>query len=264
MNKLLLLLLCGLLAACQPEHALNNSNVDDTIEEIAGGSKVTRFDPLAKHLVHLYVPATRGVCTGTIIAENLILTAAHCIADTSYSVEIGFGLDWDDRNIETRIGKRIIRHSGFAGPKNNFDRDDVALISFSGSMPKGYKPAPLAPDLSAAKENGEFVAFGYGSTTGIDGYGDENGRLRKVSMKIFSVFSSKKVFASKHLSGKGICFGDSGGAAFVKIKGVYHLLGVIGGVYWSQRPKDQCSAYSYYLAVPYYLPWIKEKSLQLR
>ncbi|WP_413576026.1 S1 family peptidase [Bdellovibrio sp. HCB290] len=264
MKKLLLLLSFSLLAACQPEHSLTKSNIDDTNEEIAGGTKVTRFEALGKHMAHIYVPATKTVCTGTIIAENLILTAAHCIANPSHPVEIGFGLDWNDRDMEVRAGRAVIKHSGFAGAKSNFDRDDVALISFSGSLPKEFKPAPLVKDTTYTKENGTFTAFGYGSTSGINGTGNQTGRLRKVPMTIFSVFSNKKIFASKHLSGKGVCFGDSGGAAFVKIKGVYHLMGVIGGVYWSQRPHDQCTAYSYYLSVPYYLPWIREKSLQLR
>ncbi|WP_413585468.1 S1 family peptidase [Bdellovibrio sp. HCB274] len=264
MKKLVLLLSLTLLTACQPEHSLTKSVVDDTVEEIAGGTKVTRFDSLGKHMAHIFVPATKTVCTGTIIAPNLILTAAHCISNPGYPLEIGFGLDWHDGNMEIRAGRAVIKHSGFAGAQSNFDRDDIALISFSGSLPDGFKPAPLVKDTTYTKENGTFTAFGYGSTTGMDGIGNSTGRLRKVPMTIFSVFSNKKVFASKHLSGKGVCFGDSGGAAFVKIKGVYHLMGVIGGVYWSQRPKDQCSAYSYYLSIPYYLPWIREKSLQLR
>ena len=263
MNKYLSILTFVLLAACQPTNHASDSNVDDVTEEIVGGSTVTPMDSISKHLAFIYSDSDYSYCTGTIIGPNVILTAAHCIKDPSKTLSIGFGLDYIDGQMQVRYSTVSVSHSQFKFD-STYERNDIALIYFTGGLPQGFSPAPLANASVFAKPTAAFVAVGYGRLKGVrnipasdNGYG----RLRKVNLQVQSVSSNKKTFQVSQQDGRGICYGDSGGPAFIKHKGSYYLIGVTSAVLW-YKPKnsiyDLCKEHSIFMDVKFYSPWIKK------
>jgi secreted trypsin-like serine protease len=263
-----LLLTLSLLSACQPEHHGGDSGVDEVTEEIVGGSTVTNMDTIAKHLVFIYRENDYSYCTGTIVAADRILTAAHCIKNPSETMTLGFGLDYTKGTMQVRYSTGAVLHKLFRKDPTT-ERNDIALISFSGGLPEGFEPAPLASEKIFAKIKSEIVAVGYGRIKGSNdvqpadsGYG----RLRKVSLKIQSKSANGKTFEVSQQDGRGICYGDSGGPAFIKSNGRYYLVGVTSAVLW-YKPKnsiyDLCKEHSIFMDVKFYKPWINSSSGQL-
>jgi secreted trypsin-like serine protease len=237
--------------------------VDDATEEIVGGSTVSSMDSISKHLAFIYSDRDYSYCTGTIIGPNVVLTAAHCIKDPSETLSIGFGLDYVEGKMQVRYSAGSVSHTQFKFD-STYERNDVALIYFNGGLPEGFEPAPLANANVNAKPNADIVTVGYGRVKGVrnipvneSGYG----RLRKVNVKIQSLSSNKKTFQVSQQDGRGICYGDSGGPAFIKSKGKYYLVGVTSAVLW-YKPKnsiyDLCKEHSIFMDVKFYNPWIKK------
>ncbi|UYL08679.1 trypsin-like serine protease [Bdellovibrio sp. SKB1291214] len=265
MNKYIYALALVLLSACQPVNHASDSDVDDVTEEIVGGTKVTRMDSISKHLAFIYSDRDYSYCTGTIISDNMILTAAHCIKNSSETLSIGFGLDYIEGNMQVRYSSGSVAHSGFKFD-STYERNDIAILFFSGGLPEGFEPVPLANASVFAKADANIVTVGYGRVKGIRNLSaNENGygRLRKVNLKIQSVSSNKKTFEVSQKDGRGICYGDSGGPAFIKSKGLYYLAGVTSAVLW-YKPKesiyDLCKEHSIFMDVKFYSPWIKKHS----
>lgn len=263
-----LLLSLLLLNACQPENHAADSDVDEVTEEIVGGSAVSRVDSISKHLVFIYSNRDSSYCTGTIISENLILTAAHCIKNTSETLVLGFGLDRSKGTMQVRTSNGAVTHGGYKSDLSA-ERNDVGLISFSGGLPEGFEPAPLANAKIFAKVKSEIVAVGYGRVKGVRNVSPSDsgsGRLRKVTLKIQTKSANGKAFEVSQQDGRGICYGDSGGPAFIKSNGQYYLVGVTSAVLW-YKPKDSvydlCKEHSMFMDVKFYKPWINAQSGQL-
>ncbi len=264
----LLLLTFSLLSACQPEHHGSDSGVDDSTEEIVGGTTVSRQDAISKHLVFIYNEKDTTYCTGTLISSNLVVTAAHCIKNISATMTLGFGLDFTEGTMQVRYSTGSVVHNSFRKDPI-YERNDIALITFSGGLPEGFEPAPLANAKVFANVKSEIIAVGYGKIKGTRNLSHDDsgaGRLRKVTLKIQSKSNNGKTFEVSQQDGRGICYGDSGGPAFIKIKNKFYLVGVTSAVLWYKPEKsiyDLCKEHSIFMDVKYYKTWINAQSGQL-
>ena len=81
-------------------------------------------------------------CTGTLVAQNIILTAAHCVdADPSALWVVTSVYEFSVSERHTVI--KIIRHenySSFSRPADDEANNDLALVQFSGDLPAFYHP----------------------------------------------------------------------------------------------------------------------------
>ena len=142
---------------------------------IVGGTLVKDSASLASGIVGIYDDTDGGfICTGSLIAEDIVLTAAHCVVSSNPAkMKIVFSTDLfmilgakePDAVQYIRQVTKIKFHEKYNEPEqeeNPFDWSDIALIKFKGSLPEGYKPATLLTDKSLLVPGLEVVMAGYG------------------------------------------------------------------------------------------------------
>lgn len=164
------------------------------------------------------------LCTGTAIARDVVLTAAHCVAaKRAYRVRTY-------QTPRTIAVRSVSLHPGFSAA--NYARSrataDVAVVKLSTVLPDSIEPAPLAPARRVSA----------GETLTIAGFGVTEARTprglgipRQTNLEVTGQPGSLQIrlvdpLTRDRVSGRGGCTGDSGGPAFSNGE----IIGVIG---WS-------------------------------
>ena len=201
---------------------------------IIGGSEVDQSDPVAASTVALY--DGKALCSGSLIAENLVVTAAHCIPSDAKTLKVFFKLDISGAGKSARVVDAVVDPHYKGEEATGPDENDIALLRFSGKLPAAYSPATLLP-ASESLSNGETVTLaGYGITEAQTTQGA--GVLRKVNVTIAQANYGKTEVVLDQTDGKGACHGDSGGPAFVKMGKNLFLFGVTNRGYPTNAPDD--------------------------
>ncbi len=164
------------------------------------------------------------ICSGTLIADDVFLTASHCTEGLE-QVWVTFAADADDAIVADEL------HSGLAvthpeyGSGGYNDPHDIAVVILDEPI-TDIVPAQLAPlgTIDAYTAQGyrseSFVAAGYGGVRqAITGGFDEiyYDGLRRMAYQSGS--SRNSVWAKFNMNpatgNAGTCFGDSGGPHFI-------------------------------------------------
>ncbi|SCL54377.1 trypsin-like serine protease [Micromonospora peucetia] len=213
-------------------------------------------------------------CTGTIIAGNKVLTAAHCVTDGPGTTRVIAGNDQildSNGNILNNSGYVAEVASTWSHPNWNLEqqyadenapiRNDVSVITLKKNLPAEYTPIAMGTQ-------GDQAPYTAGTTGVIAGYGktssDEqnpDSRLRKATVPMRSnadcnatglYFPNEMICAGTGGTdaelGSDTCNGDSGGPLVVGGKQV-------GITSWGFRP---CGKYAgYYVRLNNYVTTVK-------
>jgi secreted trypsin-like serine protease len=189
---------------------------------IVGGTAVPNGNYPFMAYVKLYRNGKRsGFCAGSLIDRNSVLTAAHCLLNTTGAVVVVGRSDLRKKNRGQEIGaSRPFIHPRFIG--NGYDAGVLKLRR----PVKGIKPIKLA---TAKQNNLEkpghiLTAAGWGVMKQRPDILPK--RMHDVSVPVVSDSRAKRAYQSqgpKYLpslnvaagkKGKSPCFGDSGGPLF--------------------------------------------------
>lgn len=201
-------------------------------------------------------------CTGTLIAEDLFLTAGHCTETPAAHVEI-----WFDADVQSGIPTNGYPSTGdvggipFTHPQYDpgaFFLFDLGMVVLDEGYPMGeYGELPDLDQLDALKtrrgrQDVTFTAVGYGLQR-INPVFVEAERVRMVAHPKLNQINTPgftgdfSLLLSNNASTGGTCFGDSGGPNFlgdsnviagVTSFGLNGSCGGTGGVYRIDRADD--------------------------
>ena len=206
----------------------------------------------------MIVDARNDLCTGTALAQDLVLTAAHCVMRQ---------VDYQIKAYQTGVSipvRTIARHPRFDPASYAASRTtaDVALLKLAGPLPDIVTPATLAaPRRVEAGETLTIAGFGVTLAGTARGLGQPRmatltvtGRPGALQIRLYDT-ATRNVQA-----GLGGCTGDSGAPAF---DGEGPL--VIGVVSWSTAPGDEegCGGLTGVTPLLLYRDWVVDMARKL-
>ena len=207
------------------------------------------------------IVGSRGnFCSGTLIAPDLVLSAAHCVGPgATYKI-----VDYTtDRQPLLRDVKNIADHPGFSMQTMLAHRAtaDVSLLQLE--TPK-RNPSPIgAPRMPLAAGNA-FTIAGVGVT--VRGDGKSGGVVRSADLAATGQPGNLQIrlvdaAAGGTRAGLGACTGDSGGPVFEVQNGKPVIIGIIS---WSTGPNGTggCGGLTGVTPLTLYRDWIVQTARQ--
>jgi V8-like Glu-specific endopeptidase len=248
----------------------------DEAVEASGASiingTVNNGDPAVMALVG-QVPGQEGasLCTSTLIAPTVLLTAAHCVAAEMFQGPAQFaaiaGSDLRDP-ASRKVYKVKEVHWDTQFDKNAPQKGHDIGVAILESPITDIQPIPFNTQPITAQDNGrELRITGYGLADGTEQLGalGGGGAPAETSAGIKRVATTKQISVDSltielgatslfgTMSGEAnICSGDSGGPVFAKIGGVDTVVGV------NSYGMIACLGSSRSTRVDLYLPFIQQ------
>ena len=262
MKKLILSL--GLLMAvgCAPQN--QSSDLGNSADNIVGGKKIDSTNIAGQSTVGIYAKDVGYICTGTLVAPNLVLSAGHCVDPKAQEIVIMFAPEMKNAKKEqVRKVVQAIVHPDYSTEMKAKDMYDIALMKFEGQAPSNYKVAPILFDRHPIQKGIRTIVAGYGLSWTI-GPKAGAGTLRTTDLKISDANYSNTVVLLDQSITRGICSGDSGGPAYLEVDGVLQVWGVASrGDSLPGWLTPKCMLFSIFTRVEAHQVWIQDTMSQL-
>ncbi len=208
------------------------------------------------------------LCSGALIAPDIVLTAAHCIVQRSR-----YRIVAQDRRFRARtigVGEVVV-HPAFVPGTTPRGQPGIDLALLRLEAPLGRDFVPLNPAAA--------VPVGIGEPLVIAGFGviaegrDRSARVLRqadlVALGTLQVANRVLVgvdperYAAR--TGAGACRGDSGGPILRREGEAYRLLGIVS---WSSGPFEEprpgaCGGFTAITPLPEHLAWVTGEARRL-
>ncbi len=198
-------------------------NLGESDQSIIGGTTDTG-DPAVMMLLGMKPNSNCAtLCTATLVAPNVLLTAAHCVSPQTLGNGITFRVYQNDGVYTKPLKWEAVKEVKY-DTQFNVNRlelgHDIAVVILQKPI-TNVKPVPWngsAFTQSMTTTPTRLVGYGASSGTGA-GYG-----TKRQATTYADSFNSVLLHIGN--SQRQTCTGDSGGPAFMKIGGVETLIGV--------------------------------------
>ena len=210
----------------------------------------------------MIVDARGDLCTGTALAPDLVLTAAHCVTSKlAYTVKTFQG--GPSISISGVAVHPQFNSASFAASRATAD---VALLKLAAPLASLVMPATLARARNVAVGETLTIA-GFGVTAAGTARGLGLPRMAKLAVTGKPGSLQIRLFdlATRNIrAGLGACTGDSGGPVFdgETAQGMGQVIGVVS---WSTAPNDEegCGGLTGVTPLLLYRTWIFDTARRL-
>jgi secreted trypsin-like serine protease len=204
------------------------------------------------------------LCSGALVAQDLVLTAAHCLTDKASYRAVAVGRSFKPQRVNVVA---IAIHPTFVTGTTPRTQPGIDLALLKLARPFGADFSPF--DLRAAS------AIGEGDTVTIAGFGVLSERLKNSArvlrqtelLAVGTVQVANRVVIATdrdslaETAGAGACRGDSGGPVLTKARGGgYRLSGIIS---WSSgalrtNGPSACGGLTAVTSLDDHMGWIRQ------
>ncbi|NEU14059.1 trypsin-like serine protease [Methylobacterium sp. BTF04] len=216
------------------------------------------------------IESTQGeICSGTLIARDLVLTAAHCVMH-----QAGYSVVAVDRNFRQRriLAVAAAMHPDFVPGTTPEDQPGTDLALLKLAEPLGADFQPLDPRGGTINTGDPVDIAGFGVVA-------ENRRntartLRQahlVSIGSLQVANTVTVVTDRRrmaeTAGAGACLGDSGGPILSGGPGNYRIVGVVswssGAMRQDKRARTACGGFTAVTPTGEHAGWITSRAAEM-
>jgi V8-like Glu-specific endopeptidase len=257
-GSFILLLATVLPAACSESTTHNEPTTDEcgdikpAVFPVINGA--ASFDPSVVNLTSSQVKAVGalainyggGMCSATLVAPNVVLTAAHCVADPGIHTLSFLGGEDLMRPDFNFAGREWHAHPMYTGVAPEYDLGVVIIEGDTAAQ--GITPIP--PSCETTRLIGQVIqAVGYGATSTSGGW-----NTRRWWTTLAVTRESPNYYSAYGNDVTGTCQGDSGGPMLYTMDdGLPYVMGVV-----SSGDSEDCLGNTYYPRTDFHCDFIRE------